>query len=209
MAAAGRRWRVSRRCAPIRSRSPGRSSATPRATGSRDPTTAGWRSGSPPPGCSAAATSADRSGLRGDVGQLPQIGRRIAVVWGHTRHPRHLRHHRGILPRRHPVPTVCYVEQALRVADALPPGEEQVERSEKALAMAEQLDDFTLLVQARINLVAADEPAAPRDREIPHIAWLLGCLEGEPGGRDQVTDRQRFEILWECRYALARTRRSS
>jgi hypothetical protein len=62
------------------------------------------------------------------------------------------------------VPTVSDVEQALRVADALPPGEEQVERSEKALAMAEQLDDFTLLVQARINLVAAYDAAAPGDR---------------------------------------------
>ena len=107
------------------------------------------------------------------------------------------------------MPTASDVEQALRVADALPPGEEQVERSEKALAMAEQVDDFTLLVQARINLVAAYDAAAPGDREIPHIAWLLGCLEGDPDGPDQVTDRQRFEILWECRYALARTRRSS
>ncbi len=107
------------------------------------------------------------------------------------------------------MPTVSDVEQALRVADALPPGEEQVERSEKALTMAEQVDEFPLLVQARINLVAAYDAAAPGDREIPHIAWLLGCLEGDPDGPDQVTDRQRFEILWECRYALARTRRSS
>ena len=53
------------------------------------------------------------------------------------------------------MPTVSDVDQALRVADALPPGEEQVERSEQALALAEQVDDFTLLVQARINLVAA------------------------------------------------------
>ena len=108
------------------------------------------------------------------------------------------------------MPTVSDVEQALRVADALPPGEEQVERSEQALAMAEQVDDFALLVQARINLVAAYDAAAPGDRELPHIAWLLGCLEGDPDGDpDQVTDRQRFEILWECRFALARTRRSS
>ena len=107
------------------------------------------------------------------------------------------------------MPTVSDVDQALRVADALPPGEEQVERSEQALTLAEQVDDFTLLVQARINLVAAYDAAAPGDRELPHIAWLLGRLEGNPDGPDQVTDRQRLEILWECRFALARTLRSS
>ena len=107
------------------------------------------------------------------------------------------------------MPTVSDVDQALRVADSLPPGEEQVERSEQALALAEQVGDFTLLVQARINLVAAYDVAAPGDRELPHIAWLLGRLEGDPDGPDQVTDRQRLEILWECRFALARSLRSS
>lgn len=118
--------------------------------------------------------------------------------------------------------TAADAEQALRVADALPPGEEQVATSERALSLAAEAGDLRLQVQARINLVAAYDAAAPGARELPHIAWLLGALAedradnragaaqkraGREGG--SITERQRFEILWECRFALHRTRRSS
>lgn len=108
------------------------------------------------------------------------------------------------------MPTAADAEQALRVADALPPGAEQVAASERALSLAEEIGDHHQRVQARINLVAAYEAAQPGVRELPHIAWLLGCLPPDKAGRvEPVTDRQRFEILWECRFALYRTRRSS
>ncbi|MDQ6642342.1 MAG: hypothetical protein M3Y66_07605, partial [Actinomycetota bacterium] len=111
------------------------------------------------------------------------------------------------------MPTVADAEQALRVADALPHGVEQVAAAERALGLADEIGDLRLRVQARINLVAAYDAAEPGQRELPHIAWLLGCLADERASlqpaRGVITDRQRFEILWACRFALNRTRRSS
>ncbi|MEP6815319.1 MAG: hypothetical protein ABI873_07205 [Marmoricola sp.] len=108
------------------------------------------------------------------------------------------------------MPTVADAEQALRVADALPAGDEQVAASERALSLADEIGDLRLRVQGRINLVAAYDAARPGARELPHIAWLLGCLADEGADdRGSITDRQRFEILWECRFALARTTCSS
>ena len=112
--------------------------------------------------------------------------------------------------------TVAEVEQLLRVADALPPGEEQVASAERALEQAGQVEGrqgLGLQVQARINLVAAYDASRPGERELPHIAWLLTCLAGGEGAiadvAEVLTDRQRFEILWECRFALQRARRST
>jgi hypothetical protein len=107
------------------------------------------------------------------------------------------------------MPTAADAEQALRVADALPPGEEQVAAAERALSLADEIGDLRLRVQARINLVAAYDAAQPGARELPHIAWLLGCLADDGGAEGAITPRQRFEILWECRFALNRTRRAS
>ncbi|GGF46669.1 hypothetical protein GCM10011519_20820 [Marmoricola endophyticus] len=113
--------------------------------------------------------------------------------------------------------SVVEVEQLLRVADALPPGEEQVAAAERALDSARHLEGAAgvgLQVQARINLVAAYDASRPGERELPHIAWLLSALaDGDGHGAADVsgvlTDRQRFEILWECRFALQRTRRTT
>lgn len=118
------------------------------------------------------------------------------------------------------MPTAADAEQALRVADALPPGEEQIAASQRALTLADEVGAHRQRVQARINLVAAYDAAQPGARELPHIAWLLGCLadagatDAGAGAhraalRESITERQRFEILWECRFALNRTRRSS
>ncbi|RLV48135.1 hypothetical protein D9V37_18830 [Nocardioides mangrovicus] len=115
------------------------------------------------------------------------------------------------------MPSVADVEQALRVADALPSGEEQVAASERALSLATAVEGadparaWGLEVQARINLVAAYDAALPGERELPHIAWLLSALGESTGGREDrvLSERQRFEILWESRFALVRTRRSS
>ncbi|MGI9156334.1 MAG: hypothetical protein ACR2FG_06815 [Marmoricola sp.] len=108
------------------------------------------------------------------------------------------------------MPTVADIERALRVADALPPGEEQVAASERALSVADEVGGLGHRVQARINLVAAYDADRPGVRELPHIAWLLSCVGREGAdGASRVPERQRFEILWECRFALARSRRSS
>jgi tetratricopeptide (TPR) repeat protein len=111
------------------------------------------------------------------------------------------------------MPIAADAEQALRVADALPRGQEQVAASERAMILADEVGDLRLRVQARINLVAAYDAVRPGERELPHIAWLLGCLAdaggAAPRGQGSITERQRFEILWECRFALNRTRRSS
>lgn len=95
-------------------------------------------------------------------------------------------------------------EAALRAADALPVGLEQIEAAERALALAHEDGDRAQEVQARIVLVAALEAARPGLAVLPHLSALLAALDA-----DEVTERQRFEILWECRFALARTRRSA
>ncbi|GAB3262479.1 hypothetical protein GCM10027425_26420 [Alteromonas gracilis] len=95
-------------------------------------------------------------------------------------------------------------EAALRAADALPVGPEQVEAAERALTLAQADGDRAQEVQARIVLVAALEAARPGLAVLPHLSALLASLDG-----GEVTERQRFEILWECRFALARTRRSA
>ncbi|MCW2757439.1 MAG: Tetratricopeptide 4, partial [Nocardioidaceae bacterium] len=60
------------------------------------------------------------------------------------------------------------------------------------------------------------DAARPGERELPHIAWLLAALSDDTRARDAadgahegLSERQRFEILWECRFALNRTRRST
>ena len=98
------------------------------------------------------------------------------------------------------------VDRALRDVDAQPPGREQVAAAEHTLALADEIGNQVQQIQARINLVAVYENAQPGEQELPHLSWLLNHLGDEDSA---ITERQRFEVLWECRYALARTRRSA
>ncbi len=98
------------------------------------------------------------------------------------------------------------VRQSLREVDSLPPGPEQVAAAERTMALADDEGDRQQQIQARINLVAVYEACHPGEHELPHLSWLLNEL-ADPVS--PITQRQRFEVLWECRFALARTRRSA
>ncbi len=98
------------------------------------------------------------------------------------------------------------VERSLRALDTLSPGPEQVAAAERAVALADEHGTPNQQIQARINLIAVYETSRPGEHELPHLSWLLNQLRD---AGPALTERQRFEVLWECRFALARTRRSA
>jgi len=81
-----------------------------------------------------------------------------------------------------------------------------VAAAERAVALADEHGTPNQQIQARINLIAVYETSRPGEHELPHLSWLLNQLRD---AGPALTERQRFEVLWECRFALARTRRSA